>query len=115
MVRARDVGDGLGRPRSDRLPERLGPLGRRGHGEQRQEQCERPQGEQQPLVDPPAVPPLGNEEEPDGRPRDDLVSLAEEQVNEDRHPDRDRGGAGGEGGAEDAERDHGCGCQGSLG
>ena len=49
------------------------------------------------MVDASAVALLGGEEEPDGGPGDDLVSLAAEEVDEDGDADREHGGPDREG------------------
>ena len=104
VVRAGHVGDGLGGPGFDVLPEIFGPPGGGDHGEEDQREGQRPQREEEPLIDSALVSPFGDEEEPDGGPGDDLVALAEEEVDDERNADGGDGGSGGESGAEHGER-----------
>jgi hypothetical protein len=60
--------------------------------------------EEEPLVDAAAVFLLGDEEEPNRGPRDDLIPLAEQEVDDERQPDRDDRRPAGQERAEDGEQ-----------
>src|SRR5262249_7822803 len=104
VVRPRGDRDRVELTGSDPLPPPLGPVGGGGHREERQKQDKSSQGQKDPLVDAPPVPPLGLDEEADRGPRDDLVAFAKEQVKEDRQADRDDAGSGGEGRTEHGKK-----------
>jgi hypothetical protein len=60
------------------------------------------------LIDPTAMPAFGYEKEANCGPGDDLISLAEQQVDEQWKPKRSHSCAGGKSGAEISEQYHGC-------
>ena len=84
-MRARHRGNGIDLARLHALPQLLGPVRGREHGQQRQQQCERAERQQQPLIDAAAMAAFGREEKPNRGPRHDLIALAEQEVNEQRH------------------------------
>ena len=90
MVSSRGVRHRFEPARFDPLPTPFGPVGRGAHGRQRQQQCQHPQGQEQPAVDPTTVPLLGRHQEADRRPRDDLIPLPRQEVNENRYTGGDR-------------------------
>ena len=104
MVSAGCCGDGLDCPRTNPLPERLGPICRSDHGEQREEEGKCAEGEEDPLVAPATMSPLGSDQEPDRGPRDDLIPLPEQQVDEEWQRSGTEGDSDSGSGSEDGEQ-----------